>query len=85
MNYEVETAIITAGVSIITAVVGYIKGRKKTDAEATNAAFEGYNLALESLRKNFENQLQDLRNRITDLTAENESLKQKIDKLENDK
>jgi hypothetical protein len=69
------TALISAAVAIVTAVLGYKQGQKKSDAEATRTAFENYNYALESLRKEFEQ-------RIEALQKENEELKVRIASIE---
>ena len=69
------TALISAAVAIVTAVLGYKQGQKKSDAEATRTAFESYNYALESLRKEFEQRIEALR-------KENEELKVRIASIE---
>ena len=69
------TALISAAVAIVTAVLGYKQGQKKSDAEATRTAFENYNYALDSLRKEFEQ-------RIEALKKENEELKVRISSIE---
>lgn len=43
---------ILAGAAV--SVGGFFVGRKKTNAEATQTAFEAYNVALNSLRKEIE-------------------------------
>lgn len=80
-----DETIITAITSIISAalaaVFGYLQGKRKSDADANTAAFEGYNTALTNLRENFTNQIEDLKKQITQLQEENETLKSKIQSL----
>lgn len=78
MMESMTMAIIGASVSIITAFLGYKQGQKKSDAEATQTAFESYNFALESLRKEFEH-------RINVLQRENDELKQRIATIEKER
>lgn len=69
------TALISAAVAILTAILSYKQGQKKAVADATQTAFEAYNFALESLRKEFEI-------RIDRLHQENNELRNKIEVLE---
>lgn len=69
------TALISAAVAIMTAILSYKQGQKKAVADATQTAFEAYNFALESLRKEFEI-------RIDRLHQENNELRNKIEVLE---
>ena len=78
MMDTITITLIGAAVSIVTAVLGYKQGQKKSDAEATRTAFESYNYALESLRKEFEQ-------RIEELQKENEELKVRIASIEKSK
>lgn len=78
MMDQILIAIIGAAVSIVTAALGYKQGQKKSDAEATRTAFESYNFALESLRKEFET-------RIEALVRENEELRHRIAELEKER
>lgn len=72
------TALISAAVAILTAILSYKQGQKKAVADATQTAFEAYNFALESLRKEFEI-------RIDRLHQENNELRNKIEVLERTK
>lgn len=69
------TALISAAVAILTAILSYKQGQKKAVADATQTAFEAYNFALESLRKEYEI-------RIDRLHQENNELRNKIEVLE---
>lgn len=59
--------IVTAAVSFITAVGGYLTGKRKQIAEADKSAYEAYNFALNSLRKEFETRIDDLQKQIQEL------------------
>ena len=78
MMDTITITLIGAAVSIVTAVLGYKQGQKKRDVEATRAAFESYNYALESLRKEFEQRIEALR-------KENEELRVRIASIEKSK
>lgn len=71
---ELYIAICTLISNAITALIAYRTGKKKSDNEATRVAFEAYNYAIESLRKEFES-------RISLLQKENEELRKEIDAL----
>lgn len=78
MMDTITITLIGAAVSIVTAVLGYKQGQKKRDVEATRTAFESYNYALESLRKEFEQRIEALR-------KENEELRVRIASIEKSK
>lgn len=59
--------ILTALVAIVTALLGYFQGKKKTDAEADRAAYEAYSFALDSLRHEFEARITSLQQEIKEL------------------
>ena len=69
------TALISAAVAIVTAVLGYKQGAKKSNAEANETIFESYNFAIESLRHEFEQ-------RMTALQKENDKLRERVNQLE---
>lgn len=86
---ELNTEIIVALIGAVTTVSGYLFGRRKANNEADRAAYEAYSFALDSLRKEFEArantmriEYQELKQKCEDLEAENESLRHKIQKLE---
>lgn len=62
--------ILTIIVSAVTGVGGYLTGRRKQIAEADRTAFEAYNYALESLRKEFEARTEDLQRQIKELQGQ---------------
>ena len=66
--------ISTTLIAVFTAIIGFFTGKKKRDNEATHTAFEAYNFALQSLRKEFES-------RIELLQKENEELRNEIKAL----
>jgi TolA-binding protein len=81
MNETVITAVASVASAFLAAWYGYKQGKKKSDADATNTAFEGYNLALENLKKNFTEQIAELKQQIADLKRENTELKNTISKM----
>lgn len=70
--------ISTTLIAVFTAIIGFFTGKKKRDNEATQTAFEAYNFALQSLRKEFES-------RIELLQKENEELRRQIKELQQKK
>lgn len=68
------TLLLSPIVAIITAIIGYKTGRRNRENEANRTAFEAYNFAIESLRKEFEA-------RINLLQKENEELREEIKQL----
>lgn len=89
------TIIITTAISAFTAVAGFFVGKRKSDAEATQTAFESYNVALKSLRgeieangqrwneirKSLESKIESQEKRILELEKENLYLKDQISKI----
>lgn len=87
MTLDTET--IVALIGLATTVSGYLFGRRKANNEADMAAYKAYSYALESLRKEFEaraetmrNEYQELKQKYELLEAENTTLRNKIQKLE---
>lgn len=72
------TLIISPIVAVFTAIIGYKTGRRNRENEANRTAFEAYNFAIESLRKEFEA-------RINMLQKENEELRNEIKLLKDGK
>ena len=72
------TILLSPIVAIITAIIGYKTGRRNRENEANRTAFEAYNFAIESLRKEFEA-------RIDLLQKENKELRERIKVLESKK
>ena len=87
--------IITTAISAFTAVAGFFVGKRKSDAEATQTAFESYNVALKSLRgeieangqrwneirKALESKIESQEKRILELEKENLYLREQISKI----
>jgi hypothetical protein len=87
MTLDTET--IVALIGLATTVSGYLFGRRKANNEADSAAYKAYAFALESLRKEFEaraetmrHDYQELKQKYELLEAENTTLRNKIQKLE---
>ena len=90
------TIIITTAVSAFTAIAGFFAGKRRSDAEATQTAFNAYNVALESLRaemeangkrwneirKAMESKIESQGKRIDELEKEREENKKRILDLE---
>lgn len=74
MNETVIVALISGGISIITALIGFFSGRRTKENEATKRAFENYSFALKNLREEFNLQINELR-------EENRRLKEQIEIL----
>lgn len=70
--------ISTPIIAVFTAIIGYKTGRRNRENEANRTAFEAYNFAIESLRKEFEA-------RINMLQKENEELRKEIKELKDGK
>lgn len=84
-----STEIIISLIGCITTCASYLVGKRKRETEADKSAYEAYNYALESLRKEFEarvdrmqNDYAELKDKYNSLQEENEELKRKIQKLE---
>lgn len=69
------TLLLSPIVAILTAIIGYKTGRRNRENEATQTAFESYKFALESLRSEFERQIDSLK-------KENQELRERIKVLE---
>lgn len=78
MNETIIVSIVGSLTTIIGSFFSYRQGRKKTDNEATRVAFESYKFALESLRSEFERQIDSLK-------KENQELRERIKVLESKK
>lgn len=86
---QLSTEIIIALIGFLSTCGSYIVGKRKREKEADKSAYEAYNYALESLRKEFEdrvgrmqNDYNELKEKYKTLQNENEELKRKIQKLE---
>lgn len=66
MNFLMESEIILSVIalvsSIATGLIGYANGKRKRENEADKSAYEAYNFALESLRKEFEARIERMQN-----------------------
>ena len=74
---ELYIALCTLVSNAITALIAYKTGKKKSDNEATKVAFEAYNYAIESLRKEFETRYELLQKENAELRKEIEELRKK--------
>lgn len=80
---------IVALIGFATTISGYLFGSRKANNEGHMAAYEAYAYAIESLRKEFEaraetmrHDYQELKQKYETLEAENTTLRNKIQKLE---
>mgnify|MGYP003301026853 CR=1 FL=1 len=75
MNIELINILTTFGASVVSALVGYASGKRQRENEADKTAFEAYNYAIESLRREMENRVGELQRRIEQLEEENKQLR----------
>lgn len=99
MESEIILSVITLVPSIVTGLIGYASGKRKRENEADKSAYEAYNFALESLRKEFEARIERMQNDYNHIQAnyermrhdcellqkENRELREKVARLEGGK
>lgn len=76
MSIELINILTTFGASVVSAIIGYASGKRLRENEADKAAFEAYNYAIASLRREMESRVAELQRRIEQLELENKNLKQ---------
>jgi Skp family chaperone for outer membrane proteins len=99
MESEIILSVIGLVSSIATGLIGYANGKRKRENEADKSAYEAYNFALESLRKEFEARIERMQNDYNHIQAnyermrhdsellqkENRDLREKVARLEGGK
>ncbi len=75
---EIIIALIGVFSTLISSLIGYRTGKRGREKDADKTAFENYNYAIESLRKEFDRQIECLR-------KENNELRERIRILEEEK
>jgi uncharacterized protein HemX len=99
MESEIILSVIALVSSIATGLIGYANGKRKRENEADKSAYEAYNFALESLRKEFEARIERMQNDYNHIQAnyermrhdcellqkENRDLREKVARLEGGK
>lgn len=103
MNFLMESEIILSAIGLVSSItsglIGYANGKRKRENEADKSAYEAYNFALESLRKEFEARIERMQNDYNHIQAnyermrhdcellqkENRDLREKVSRLEGGK
>lgn len=85
MNFLMESEIILSVIalvsSIATGLIGYANGKRKRENEADKSAYEAYNFALESLRKEFEARIERMQNDYNHIQANYERMRRDCETL----
>ena len=86
MNFLMESEIILSVIglvsSIATGLIGYANGKRKRENEADKSAYEAYNFALESLRKDFEARIERMQNDYNHIQANYERMRRDCETLQ---
>lgn len=86
MNFLMESEIILSVIalvpSIVTGLIGYVSGKRKRENEADKSAYEAYNFALESLRKEFEARIERMQNDYNHIQANYERMRRDCETLQ---
>ena len=78
MITENTDLIITGAAGVLSTIGGWFVGRRKKQVETDKAAYEAYNFALQSLRNEFEQRINDLHNHIDLLQKHIEEMRQHV-------
>lgn len=84
MENEIILSILSVCGATISGAIGFFTGKKKRDNEANKAAFEAYNYAIESLRKEFETRITYLQKENDQLRESNKELKTELKNIRNE-
>ena len=86
MNFLIDSKIILSVIglvsSIATGLIGYANGKRKRENEADKSAYEAYNFALESLRKEFEARIERMQNDYNHIQANYERMRRDCETLQ---
>lgn len=82
MESEIMLSVIALVPSIVTGLIGYANGKRKRENEADKSAYEAYNFALESLRKEFEARIERMQNDYNHIQANYERMRRDCETLQ---